>query len=135
MTERSTGAVAEFRGRVRVLRAPQEPLGLTLTGTGAATPGDEIQLAFTGAAPAELPEVLEDVRVEARAPGVFAIVSGERSFRIEARSVHVHVDVGREFYREIPPRPVPPVRRVLLSAALAIARSRAGLALLRRFRR
>lgn len=127
--------VAEFRGPARVRRASAEPLRLILTGRTAAPSGDELELAFAGAAPADLPEVLDDARVERRGPGVFAIVSGARSFRIEARSVHVHLDVGREFYAAIPPRPVPGVRRVLLSAAIALARSRAGLALLRALRR
>lgn len=126
--------IAEFRGRIRVVRA-QAPLGVTLIGPGAASPGDEIQLAFTGSAPADLPELLEDPRVERSGPDAFDIVSGARRFRIEARSVHVHLDVGREFYRAIPGRPVPLLRRLLLSAALLVARSRAGLSLMRALRR
>ncbi|HLY51867.1 MAG TPA: hypothetical protein VKQ31_02550 [Steroidobacteraceae bacterium] len=127
--------VAEFRGPVRVLRAPGETLDLTLAGHTASACGAALELAFAGATSVDLPEVLDDVRVERCGPGAFDITSGARSFRLEARSVHVHLDVGREFYAAIPGRPVPLMRRLLLSAALAIASSRAGLALLRGWRR
>jgi hypothetical protein len=127
--------VAEFRGKVRILRTPQAPLAVTLIGSSAAPPGEEIQLTFAGSAPPELPEVLEDARVERSGPGTFDVLSGAETFRIEARSVHVHLDVGREFYRAIPGRPVPVLRRLLLSAALLLARSRAGLSLMRALRR
>jgi|SRR5579864_510026 len=126
--------VAEFRGKVRILRTPQARL-VTLIGASAAPPGEEIQLAFAGAAAPDLPEVLEDVRVVRMGPGTFDVLSGAESFRIEARSVHVHLDIGREFYRAIPGRPVPLVRRLLLSAALLLARSRAGISLMRALRR
>lgn len=129
------GPVAEFRGRVRVVRTSQAPLVVTLTGASAAPPGDEIQLAFAGSAPAELPAFLEDARVERSGPGTFDIVSGSERLRIAAHSVHVHLDVGREFYRAIPGRAVPLVRRLLLSAALVMAGSRAGLRLIRALRR
>jgi hypothetical protein len=134
MSER--GPLAEFSGRVRVLRAPGSPLGLTLTGASAVPPGDAMQLAFAGSAPAEpeLPEALDGARIEQGPPGTFDIVSGTRSFRIAAPGVHVHHDVGREFYAAIPGRAVPLMRRLLLAAALAIASSRAGLTLLRLWR-
>jgi len=127
--------VAEFRGKVRILRTPQAPLAVTLIGASAAPSGEEIQLAFAGCAPTDLPEVLEDARVERRGPGTFEVLSGAQSFRIEARSVHVHLDAGREFYRAIPGRPVPMLRRWLLCAALLLARSRAGISLVRALRR
>jgi hypothetical protein len=127
--------VAEFRGTVRAVRAREEPLGLTLSGRSLAAPGEELTVGFAGVAPLVLPEVLEDARVERSGPAEFVIASGARSFTIGARSVHVHRDVGQEFYRAIPPRPAPLVRRLLLTAALGIARSRAGLSLLRALRR
>jgi hypothetical protein len=127
--------VAEFRGAVRALRAPGEPLGLTLSGRSLSPPGEELTVGFAGVAPADLPEVLEDARVERGGPAEYLIASSARSFTISARSVHVHRDVGEEFYRALPPRPAPLVRRLLLGAALRIARSRAGLSLLRALRR
>src|SRR5579862_840398 len=90
--------VAEFRGKVRILRTPQAPL-VTLIGASAAAPGEEIQLAFAGSVAAGLPEVLEDARVVRVGPATFDVLSGAESFRIEARSVHVHLDIGSEFYR------------------------------------
>src|SRR5579863_9405731 len=71
--------VAEFRGKVRILRTPQARL-VTLIGASAAPPGEEIQLAFAGAAAPDLPEVLEDVRVVRRGPGTFDVLSGAEAF-------------------------------------------------------
>ena len=127
--------VAEFRGKVRVLRTPELPLGITLAGASAAPPGDELRVGFAAHAGADLPDVLDDPRVERSGPGTFDILTAAGKFRIEARSVHVHLDVGREFYRAIPGRPVPAMRRLLLSAALVLARSRAGVRLMRALRR
>jgi hypothetical protein len=126
--------VAEFRGAVRAVRTPAEPLGLTLTGRSLAAPGEELTVGFAGVAAAALPEVLEDARVERSGPAEYLIASGARTFTIGARAVHVHRDVGGEFYGAIPPRKAPLVRRLLLAAALVIARSRAGLSLLRALR-
>jgi hypothetical protein len=127
--------VAEFRGGVRCRRAPQGPLGLTLTGRTARHPGEELELAFAGAAPAALPEQLEDVVIERAAAGEYRIVSGARVWSVAARSVHLHREIAERFYRAIPPRPAPWKRRLLFSVMLRIARSELGIALLRALRR
>ena len=134
MIEVPAAKLAEFRGLVRCRRGPHGPLGLTLTGTGADPPGEELSCAFAGAAPADLPAQLEDAVVTRAVPGEYAIASGTRTWRIAARSLYVHREVAQEFYRAIPPRPAPLLRRVLFSAMLALARSRAGIALLRALR-
>jgi hypothetical protein len=127
--------VAQFTGSVRCRRAPEGPLGLTLTGCTAVHPGAELELAFAGVAPADLPERLEDARVEAAAPGEYRIAAGGREWRVTARALHAHYNVGAAFYGAIPGRPAPLARRFLYRVLLALARSRAGLALLRAARR
>jgi hypothetical protein len=127
--------LAQFRGAVHCRRDDAGPLGLTLSGRTAEHPEEELLLAFTGAAPADLPERLDDARVETGGPGEYRIAAGAREWRLTARSVHWHRDLGGPFYRAIPGRPAPLLRRVIFSAMLTLARSRFGMALLRRARR
>jgi hypothetical protein len=127
-------SLVRFRGAVSCRRAAHGPLGLTLTGTGADPPGEELSCAFAGLAPADLPAQLEDAVVTRAAPGEYVVASGARTWRLAARSLHVHREVAKEFYRAIPPRPAPLLRRALFGAMLTLARSRAGIALLRALR-
>ena len=124
-------SLVRFRGAVSCVRAARGPLGLTLAGRSAGAAAEDVSCAFAGAAPADLPAQLEDAVVTRAAPGEFLIASGARSWRVAARSVHLHREVAADFYRAIPPRPAPRVRRVLFNAMLGLARSRAGIALLR----
>ena len=127
--------VAAFRGPVLLRRELHGPLGLVLTGRSSDHPDEELGLAFAGSAPADLPERLEDVVVERGGEGEYRIVSPTRAWSLAARSVHLHREIADSFYRAIPPRPAPLLRRVLFASMLAIARSRAGIALLRTLRR
>ncbi len=127
--------VAQFRGTVTCLRTSPGPLGLTLSGRTADPPGEQLALAFAGVAPADLPERLEDAVVERAEPGEYRIAGAARAWTVAARSVHLHREVADGFYRAIPPRPAPLARRMLFGAMLGIARSRAGIALLRALRR
>jgi hypothetical protein len=117
------------------VRAARGPLALTLTGRSADPPGEELSCAFAGLAPADLPAQLADAVVTRAAPGEYLITSGERAWRVAARCAHVHREVAAEFYRATPPRPAPLLRRMLFGAMLGLARSRAGIALLRALRR
>jgi hypothetical protein len=127
--------VARFTGAVTCARSVHGPLGLTLEGRTADHPQEEIQLAFAGSAPADLPERLADAVVERSGPGEYRIASGARAWTVAARSVHLHREVAQRFYRAIPGRPAPLGRRVLFGLMLALARSRAGIALIRALRR
>lgn len=127
--------VAEFRGAVRCRRAPRGPLGLELIGRTVQSPDEELRLAFAGAAPADLPERLEDAVIERAGPREYRVVSGARAWVVAARSVHLHREIAERFYAAIPPRPAPLKRRLLFSVMLAIARSAPGIALLRALRR
>ena len=135
MPEQELAILARFSGVVSCTRSARGPLGLTLTGRTAGAPGEEIQLAFAGAAPADLPGQLEAAVVERAGPGEYRIASAARAWTLAARSVHVHREVAAAFYRAIPPRPAPLGRRVLYGVMLRLARSRAGIALLQALRR
>ena len=134
MPDPQAATVAYFIGAVSCTRTPGGPLGLTLSGRTADRPGEEVQLAFAGTAPADLPGELEDAIVERAGPGRYRIASGAQAWTLAARSVHLHRDVAEGFYRAIPPRPAPRVRRFVFGAMLTLARSRVGIALLKALR-
>jgi len=123
-----------FTGAVSCERAAGVA-GFTLRGHTAERPGEPAALSFAAAAPADLPATLLAPRVECAAPGDYLIAAGERSWRIAARGVELHREVAPAFYRALPPRPVPLGKRLFWRVVLALAASRAGLALLRRLRR
>jgi hypothetical protein len=124
---------ASFAGPVRCTPAP-DPLGLTLTGQLQGTPPGPGLVAFHGAAPADIPATLTDVRVEQLARSRYRIAAQAREWLIEAQALHVHRDVGEAFCRAIPPRPVPWRRRLFWRVVLWLAASHRGMALLRRLR-
>ncbi len=119
---------------MRCRRAPG-PLGLTLIGATPERPGETAALAFSAAAPADFPDALEDAVVERLGANQYRIYSPPREWVIAAAAVHLHHEIAAQFYRAIPPRPVPPSRRWLWRIVLALAATRAGLAVLRALRR
>ena len=127
--------VAAFRGAVRCVRPASGPVGLELTGRSADAGEELLTLAFVGSAPAELPPSLQDATVEQTGESQFRVADGARSWHIAASAVHAHRDVGAGFYRVIPPRRAPLLRRLFLATTLSIAGSRLGLALVRALRR
>lgn len=122
-----------FAGAVSCTPRAAAP-GLTLSGLSARHPQQPAQLAFSAAAPADLPAQLADVMVEALPGGGYRMASGARSWSLGAGALHLHRDVGVAFYRALPPRPAPWSRRLLWGAALRLAGNRLGLALLRALR-
>lgn len=125
--------LVRFAGRVSISQQVGA-LRFTLSGTSAAPQSQPVTVGFTAAAPAGLPGLLTDARVEQSAPGVFRIVSPAGQWSVQAAVAHVHRDVTAAFYRALPPRPVPLVKRLFWSLVLALAGSNAGVALLRRLR-
>jgi hypothetical protein len=134
MPEPPAATVARFTGAVSCTRTPDGPLGLTLSGRSADPSGELLELAFAGAAPADLPGQLEDAVIETAGAGRYRIAGGARSWTVAARSVHLHREVAQAFYRAIPPRPAPLLRRLVFGAMLRVAASRAGIALLKALR-
>ena len=126
--------LVRFRGAVHCRRAPG-PLGLTLIGATPEHPGETTALAFSAAAPAGFPDVLEDAVVERLGANQYRIYSPPREWVIAAAAVHLHREIAVQFYRAIPPRPVPLPKRWFWRVVLGLAASRAGLAALRALRR
>src|SRR5262245_50437144 len=94
--------IVRFRGGVSC-RRDQGPLGLTLIGRTTDRPEEIATLAFTGTAPANLPEALEDATVEQVGAGRYRIWSGRREWIVSARGAHLHREVATTFYRAIAP--------------------------------
>jgi hypothetical protein len=111
------------------------PLALTLRGAAAPPDTGTLMLVFAGAAPADLPGVLGDTSVESLGGQGYRITSDGRSWPITAAAMTVMREVAEEFYRALPPRPVPAGKRLLWRLILKLAASRRGLVLLRALRR
>jgi len=124
-----------FHGPVTVERASQAALGLTLTGTAGEGRGEPTALAFSGAAPASLPGTLANLTVAAAGAARYRLAGAGGEWQVAASAVHLHHDVSAEFYRALPPRPVPLAKRCLWAVVLTLAKSRPGLALLAALRR
>ena len=126
--------IVSFRGPVSCARGAA-PLGLTLTGEAPEHPGERIALAFSGAAPGDFPQSLEGAVIERVSVNEYRIASAPREWLIAASAVHLHRDVAAPFYRAIPPRRLPLMKRLFFWVVPALAASRTGLALLRILRR
>ncbi|HEX4389725.1 MAG TPA: hypothetical protein VH109_13950 [Steroidobacteraceae bacterium] len=122
--------LVSFRGRVRTARAAAPP-ELTLSGVTAAHPDEPSLLAFVAPGPVTLPGELSDALVERLGAGSYRIRAAGVEWLFDARGAHVHRDAAAPFYRAVPPRPMPAARRFFLRLVLALAASRAGLAVLR----
>ena len=131
-TDSPVPPLAVFRGPVLCQRCVS---GLTLTGCAADSADDLLIVTFIAAAVPDLPESLSAATIRARDERHYRIVSGSGDWPIEATSVHVHRDIGREFYRAVPPSPVPLKKRLLWRVVLALAGTRAGRRLLLSLRR
>ena len=131
-TDSPAPPLATFRGPVTCRR---DVSGLTLTGCAADCADDILIVTFIAAAVPDLPDSLSAAIIRARDERHYRIMSGSRDWLMEATSVHVHRDIGREFYRAIPPCPVPLTKRFLWRVLLALAGTRTGKRLLLSLRR
>jgi hypothetical protein len=124
-----------FRGPVAVVQARSGALGLTLAGLADEAAGEPTTLAFSGAAPANFPEGIVDLTVNAVDAVRYRLASPAGEWQVDATAAHLHHEVSAEFYRVLPPRPVPFAKRCLWAVVLTLAKSRAGLRLLAALRR
>ncbi len=92
-------------------------------------------VAFACAAPTDFPDVIEDAQVESLERGQYRISSLLRAWVFEARSVHVHRDVGCSFYEVIAPRQAPWSKRLFWRLVLALAANPLGKRMLLTLRR
>ncbi|MGH8298735.1 MAG: hypothetical protein ACRES6_05555 [Steroidobacteraceae bacterium] len=119
--------LAAFRGPVTCRRTAN---ALTLTGAAADSRDDRLILTFIGPTLPDVPDALTAPEVIALDEHRYRIICPARKWDIEATSAHVHRDIGKRFYRAIPPRPVPLKKRLFWRVVLALAGTRAGKRLL-----
>jgi hypothetical protein len=127
--------VVAFRGGVSCRRDSNSPLGLTLIGRTEDHPEERVSLVFSGRAPDELPEVLEDPTVCRIDETRYRIASIPREWIVEATAVHIHREMAASFYRAIPPRRAPLSKRLFWHLVLAMAANSWGKRVLLALRR
>jgi hypothetical protein len=127
---RTDGLIAEFCGTVRCTPEAGASPGLTLRGASADDRAEHLILSFIGASGAELPATLDAPRVVAAGAHCYRIESGPRRWSLQARTLHLHRDVGAAFLQAVPPRRAPLGKRLFWQSVLWLARRRAGLRLL-----
>ncbi|HLK71677.1 MAG TPA: hypothetical protein VKT19_06950 [Steroidobacteraceae bacterium] len=126
--------LASFRGTVRCERSSRAHT-LTLSGTSAQGPGEEIALILSASTAVECPHTLEDAVVEQLTGQQYRIRSVAGEWLVEAEAAHLHREVAGAFYRAILPRPAPWRKRLFWRIVLTLAATRSGLAALRMLRR
>jgi hypothetical protein len=114
------GLVVEFAGPVQCRQEP-EPAALLLTGAERAGAAP-LELRFLAPEPHALPGIVSDIDVYALGDGEWRLRAHGGSWTVRARTLLVHRDVGRRFYRALPPPRVPWRTRCGWSALLAAVR-------------
>ncbi len=109
-----------FRGWICCRRDADGPLGLVLVGRTIDRPEEIVHYAFSGQAPADMPDALEDAVVEQLGERRYRISSGEKEWVLDAAG-HLHREIATAFYRAIPPRAVPWRKRVFWHVVLKLA--------------
>jgi hypothetical protein len=125
MTATVTPGVVRFQGWVSCRRDGEGPLGLILVGRPKERPDEGMQMAFACPAPIDLPEALEEARVERLGPRQYRLTSGDRSWTLDGVA-HIHREIAGAFYKALPPRPVPLRKRVFWRVMLGLAATSAG---------
>jgi hypothetical protein len=116
----------QFRGWISCRRDGEGPLGLILVGRVSQNGQSEsdqdeaVQVAFTSPAPPDLPEALEDARLDFLGGNQHRLTSGGRSWALNG-AAHVHREVASAFYKALPPRPVPLKKRLFWRVMLGLA--------------
>ncbi len=121
-----------FRGWISCRRDGEGPLGLILVGRATQHRREEaVQVAFSCAAPVDIPEALEEAHLEFLGGQRYRLTSGDKSWTLEG-PIHVHREVAGAFYKAIPPRPVPWGKRLFWRVMLRLASHPLGRRLLLR---
>ena len=131
-TDSARPILAAFRGTVTCGRTAR---ALTLGGCAADSADDRLILTFISSSVPEITDPLTAVSVRRVGEHRYCISSPSREFELEASSVHLHRDIGRTFYRAIPPRPVPLTKRLFWGLVLRLAGSDTGKRMLAALRR
>jgi hypothetical protein len=131
-TDAASSPLAAFRGTVICARTAN---ALTLSGSAADSADDRLILTFISPSIADIPDSLTEAGVRAIDEHHYRITSASGDLVVEAASFHVHRDIGRVFYRAVPPRPVPLAKRLFWLVVLSLAGSRTGKRVLSSLRR
>jgi hypothetical protein len=131
-TDPASSPLAAFRGPVRCSRTAN---ALILSGSAADSADDRLILTFISSSIPDVPDSLTAASVRAVDEHRYRITSASGHLVVAATSVHVHRDIGRAFYRAVPPRPVPLRKRLFWRVVLWLAGSRAGKRVLSSLRR
>jgi hypothetical protein len=131
-THPASSPLIAFRGAVTCSRTAN---ALTLSGSAADSADDRLILTFICSSIPDIPDSLTAVTVRPVDERRYRIASASQDHVVEATSLHVHRDIGRAFYRAVPPRPAPLRKRVFWGVVLWLAGSRAGKRVLLSLRR
>jgi len=131
-TDPTVSLPAAFRGAVTCSRTAG---ALTLSGAAADSADDRLMLTLISSSIPDIPDSLTAVILTAVGEHRYRIASASRDLVVEATSLHVHRDIGRAFYRAVPPRPVPLRKRFFWLVVLWLAASRTGKHVLSTLRR
>ncbi len=119
--------LAAFRGPVACRRAAD---ALILSGCAWDCAGEDLILTLTAPKPVDVPESVGAAVVTMIDGQHYRITSGSREWVVAAKSAHLHRDIRGAFYRAIPPRPAPLMKRIFWRIVMALAGNRAGKRLL-----
>jgi len=122
-TDPTVSLLAAFRGTVSLSRTAG---ALILSGAAADSADDRLILTLISSSIPDIPDSLSAVILTAVGEHRYRVASASRDLIVEATSLHVHRDIGRAFYRAVPPRPVPLRKRLFWLLVLWLARSRTG---------
>ena len=131
-TDPTISLLAAFRGTVTCSRTAGS---LILSGAAADSADDRLIVTLVSPSIADIHGPLTAVILTAAGEHRYRISSGSGDLIVEATSLHVHRDIGRAFYRAVPPRPVPLTKRLFWSLVLWLAGSRTGKQILASLRR
>lgn len=131
-TDPTSSPLAAFRGAVACRRTDN---ALTLSGCAADSADDRLILTLISSSIPDIPDSVPGASVYAADGHHYRVTSASGDWVVEATSCHVHRDIGRTFYRAVPPRPAPLGKRLFWRVVLALAGTSPGKRLLLSLRR
>lgn len=119
--------IVHFNGPAKWVGGPGRA-GITLLGKIVEPDGSvtAAELSLSGVQSLQLPPVLHDLSVEARAGQDLVLRSGAREWQVHCNTWQLHRDVGASFYAAVPPRRMPWSRRAAWRLMLGLAATAPG---------
>jgi hypothetical protein len=113
----SADSLAEFQGTVR-LEASSRQLLLR----GQQRDGRELVVTFGGYDMTAIPTQLNEVRIMVSRAGGWQLQARERSYTVNAKSMHSYRSVAEEFFKAVPPVAAKPAMRLGWALLLNVLR-------------